>query len=165
VKTHCNPDRIALLGSDCGGEFIDGKFKTYLQNVGTACHLNVHDSLQSNGVVEQLNQTLVKSACSMLFGAGLPPFLWAEVFHHATWLHTQVPSWALPGCMTPIEQVTGRKLNLKSVLEFSAVMWARVKDAGKLEPQAVEGHFVDYDEESKGYCIYFPWRWSIIVEG
>ena len=103
VKTHHNPDRIALLGSDCGGEFIDSKFKTYLQNVGTARHLNVHDSPQSNSIVEWLNQTLVESACSILFGAGLPPFLWAKAFHHAAWLHAQVPSWALPGCMTSIE--------------------------------------------------------------
>ena len=107
VKTHRNPNGIALLGSDCGGEFIDGEFKTYLQNVGTARHLNIHDFLQSNGIVEQLNQTLVESARSMLFGAGLAPFLWAEVFHHAAWLRAQVPSWALPRCMTPIERVTG----------------------------------------------------------
>ena len=164
VKTHHNPDRITLLGSDHEGEFIDSEFKTYLQNVRTARHLNVHDSPQSNGVIERLNQTLVKSARSMLFRAGLPPFLWAEAFHHAAWLCARVPSWALPGCMTPIERATGRKPNLKSMLEFGAVVWVRVKEAGKLEPQAVKGHFMGYDEESKGYCIYFPRCWSVIVE-
>ena len=40
----------------------------------------------------------------------------------------------------------------------------KVKNAGKLEPQAVEGHFVGYDEQSKGYRIYFPRRRSVIVE-
>ena len=50
------------------------------------------------------------------------------------------------------------------MLEFGAIMWARIKDAGKLEPQAIEGHFVGYNEESKGYRIYFPQRRSIIVE-
>jgi hypothetical protein len=67
----------------------------------------VHDSPQSNGVVERLNQTLVESARSMLLGAGLPPFLWAEAFHHAAWLRARIPSRALPGCTTPIERATG----------------------------------------------------------
>ena len=66
--------------------------------------------------------------------------------------------------MTPIERATGRKPNLTKVLEFGAVVWVKVKNAGKLEPQAVEGHFVGYDEQSKGYCIYFPRCRSVIVE-
>jgi hypothetical protein len=164
VKAHRNPGGIACLGSDRGGEFIDGEFKAYLQSVGTIRHLNVHDSPQSNGVIERLNQTLIESARAMLFEAGLPPFLWAEAVHHAAWLRARVPSRALPGCMTPIERATGRKPNLKKVLVFGAVVWVRVKDAGKLEPQAVEGHFVGYDEESKGYRIFFPRRRSVIVE-
>ena len=40
----------------------------------------------------------------------------------------------------------------------------KVKDAGKLDSQAVEGHFVGYDEESKGYHLYFPKCRSIMVE-
>jgi len=58
----------------------------------------------------------------------------------------------------------GHKPNLTKVLEFGAVVWVKVKNAGKLEPQAVEGHFVGYDEQSKGYRIYFPRRRSVIVE-
>jgi len=156
VKIHCNSSGIACLGSDRGGEFLDGDFTTYLQDVGTIRHLNVHDSPQSNGVVERLNQTLVESARSMLFEAGLPQFLWAEAIHHAAWLHAQIPSRALPGCITPIERATKQKPNLKRVLVFGAIVWVKVKDAGKLDSQAVERHFVGYDEESKGYRLYFP---------
>jgi hypothetical protein len=63
-----------------------------------------------------------------------------------------------------MECATGHKPNLKDVLAFGTVVWIKVKDAGKLDPQAVEGHFVGYDEESKGYRIYFLKRRSIIVE-
>ena len=164
VKVHRNPNGIACLGSDRGGEFLDGDFTAYLQDVGTVRHLNVHDSPQSNGVVEHLNQTLVESARSMLFSANLPPFLWAEAVHHAAWLRAQIPSRALPGCITPIERATGHKPNLKRVLVFGAIVWIKVKDAGKLDPQAVEGFFVGYDEESKGYRLYFPKRRQIAVE-
>jgi len=92
LKTHRNPDGIVCLGSDRGGEFIDGEFATYLLNVRTAHNLNVHDSPQSNGVAERLNQTLIESARSMLFRAELPPFLWAKAIHHAAWLRARVPS-------------------------------------------------------------------------
>ena len=38
------------------------------------------------------------------------------------------------------------------------------KDAGKLEPQAAKGHFVGYDEESKGFHMYFSKCQSVIIE-
>ena len=87
----------------------------------------------------------------MIFGAKLPQFLWAEAVHHAAWIRARIPSKALPRGITPLEKATGCKLNLNHVLVFGAVVWVKVKDAGKLESQAVEGHFVGYDEESKGY--------------
>ena len=39
-----------------------------------------------------------------------------------------------------------------------------MKDTGKLDSQAVEGHLVGYDEESKGYRLYFPKCRSVVVE-
>jgi hypothetical protein len=164
LKVHRNPSGIICLGSDRGGEFLDNEFTTYLKAVGTTRHLNVHDSPQSNGVVERLNQTLVESAQSMLFSAGLPPFLWAEAIHHTAWIRARIPSRALPGCMTPIERATGQRPNLKHVLVFSTVIWVKVKNASKLDPQAIEGHFVGYNEESKGYRVYFLRCRLVIVE-
>ena len=80
------------------------------------------------------------------------------------WIRARIPSKALPRGITPLEKATGRKLNLNCVLVFGTVVWVKVKDAGKLEPQAVEGHFVGYDEKSKGYRIYYPKRRTVIVE-
>ena len=44
VKVHCNPDGIACLGSDRGGEFTSDEFNAHLKSAGTIRHLNVHDS-------------------------------------------------------------------------------------------------------------------------
>jgi hypothetical protein len=66
--------------------------------------------------------------------------------------------------MTPIERATGQRPNLKHVLVFGTAVWVKVKNAGKLDPQGIEGHFVGYDEESKGYRVYFPRRRLVIVE-
>ena len=37
-------------------------------------------------------------------------------------------------------------------------------DTGKLDPHAAEGHFVGYDEEAKGYWVYWCDKLSVIVE-
>ena len=164
VKAHRNMGGIACLGSNRGGEFLSKEFNAHLHDTGTIHHLNVHDSPQFNGVAKWLNQTLIESARSMLFSVGLPPFLWAEAIHHAAWLHAHIPSQALSSCITPIERATGCKPNMLKVLIFGAIVWVRAKDARKLEPQAVEGHFMGYDEESKGFRIYFSKRCSVIIE-
>ena len=66
--------------------------------------------------------------------------------------------------MTPIEQAIRHKPNSKKVLKFSTVVWVRIKDAGKLESQAAKEHFVGYDEESKGFCMYFSKHQSVIIK-
>ena len=43
-------------------------------------------------------------------------------------------------------------------------MYVKNLTAGKLESRAQLGHFVGYDSESKGYRIYWPDKWSIMVE-
>ena len=37
-------------------------------------------------------------------------------------------------------------------------------DAGKLDPRTVEGHFVGYDEEAKGYQIFWAARRSVSIK-
>jgi len=118
-----------------------------------------------------LNAATARGLCHHLVGTALKPsdlvktagkfrapFLWVEAIHHAAWICAWIPSRALPGCITPIEWATGHKPNLKRVLAFGAVVWVKVKDAGKLDPQAVNSYFMGYDKESKGFHLYFTKR-------
>jgi len=100
----------------------------------------------------------------MIITAGLPKFLWAEAVHHSVWLGVRTPSRALPEFITPLEKATGFKPNLKRVLEWGIPIWVKKADAGKLDPCAIEGRFIGYDEEAKGYCVYWAAKWSVSVE-
>jgi hypothetical protein len=56
------------------------------------------------------------------------------------------------------------KPDLSSLIEWGAKVWIKLSDAGKLQPRAVEVHFVGYDEESKGHRVYWPNARKISIE-
>ena len=51
---------IKCLHSNHGGEYMSDAFVTYLDEQGMARKLTVHDTLEENGVAEQLNHTLME---------------------------------------------------------------------------------------------------------
>jgi hypothetical protein len=100
----------------------------------------------------------------MIIGSGLGRSLWAEAVHHSVWIGARVPSRASAEFVPPIEKATGKKPNLNGVLEWGARVWVKDLQAGKLDPRAKEGRFVGYDDESKGYRIYWPSKNKVSVE-
>src|SRR5882672_4586560 len=59
---------------------------------------------------------------------------------------------------------TGKKPDLSLLQEFSMTAWVWRLNTRKLESRCDEGQFVGFDEESKGYCVYWPQRRRITVE-
>ena len=78
---------IWIFGSDRGGKFTSQEFTEHLKNSGSIQHLTVHNSPASNGVAEHANRTHLDGARTMLEGAKLPKYLWAEAVSHHVWLH------------------------------------------------------------------------------
>ena len=66
-----------------------------------------------------------------------------------------MPAHALNG-KTPFEMKLKRKPNLANIHEFGAAAYVKNLKARKLDSQALVGHFVGYDIESKGFRIYWP---------
>ena len=64
----------------------------------------------------------------------------------------------------PIKKATGQKLDLTEVLEWGILIWVKDLHAGKLDLRAKEGCFVRYDDESKGYRVYWPGKNKVSVE-
>jgi len=155
---------IKRLRFDGGGEYISTKFINYLKKASTACHLTVYGSPQSNSAAEHGNRTHIEQARSMIIATSLPKFLWAEAVHHSVWLGVQTLSRALPEFITLLEKATGFKSNLKGVLEWGILIWVKKANARKLDPRAIEGRFIEYDEEAKGYHVYWAAKWSVSVE-
>jgi hypothetical protein len=94
----------------------------------------------------------------MLLGWDMPKFLWVEALNYATWLKDRLPSHATLG-KTPYELVNKSKPNLTLAHEFSTLVYVYVTTGRKLEVKTEEAIFVEVDQESKGYCIWWVGKW------
>ena len=56
------------------------------------------------------------------------------------------------------------KPNLAGLLEWGSRIWVKKLDVRKLEPRAFEAIFVGYDNKSKGYRVYWPFRRHVSIE-
>jgi hypothetical protein len=65
---------------------------------------------------------------------------------------------------TPFEFVHKAKPNIKDLHEFGATVYVKDLTAGKLDVQAKIRKFMGYDDESKGYRIYWPEKRSVGIE-
>jgi hypothetical protein len=94
----------------------------------------------------------------MIIQSGQPNHLWAEAIRHSVWLQNRAITRAIPEGKTPHEVATEEKPNLGGLLEWGSQIWVKKLDVQKLEPRALEAIFVGYDDESKGYRVYWPFR-------
>jgi transposase InsO family protein len=64
-KTHAENEtgeHIKILHTDGGGEYINGRFKTFLKEQGIRHQITAPYTPQQNGVAERFNHTVVKMA-------------------------------------------------------------------------------------------------------
>lgn len=65
---------------------------------------------------------------------------------------------------TPYEAVNRRPPDLRDLPEWGCKVWVHDDKTGKVGVRAKEGHWVGYDENSKGHRIYWPGKQSVGVE-
>ncbi|KAH9955085.1 hypothetical protein BGW80DRAFT_1189223 [Lactifluus volemus] len=61
----------------------------------------------------------------MLHQSGLPEYLWEETLHHAVWLKNRSSTHML-GDVTPLEHLTGIKLNISGMPEWWQPVWVHI---------------------------------------
>ncbi len=59
-------NKIGILRSDNGGEYISGEFDSYLKSKGIHHELTILHTPQQNRVAERMNRTLMECARSMM---------------------------------------------------------------------------------------------------
>ena len=153
---------IKEIHCDGGGEYVNDVFDAHLCEKGTICTMTVHNTSEQNGIAERLNRTLLEHARAMLFTAGLPRYLWLEAVRHATYLKNRSPTRVLDGT-TPHEAMGYGVPDIADLHEWGCTVWVQI-EAGKLDARAVETRFVGYDDERKGFCVYWPTKRRISVE-
>jgi hypothetical protein len=121
-------------------------------------------SPDQNGVAERRNRTLLDMVQSMINKSNLPKSLWIEALKMAMYILNRVPTKAIP--KTPFELWKGWKLSLRHMHIWGCPSEVRIYNLQekKLDPRTISGHFIGYDETSKGYRFYCPSHSTRIVE-
>jgi hypothetical protein len=154
--------KLSWLCSDKGGEYLSDAFTSYCKLHGIYRQLTAAGTPQQNGLAERKNKHLLETTRSLLFGAGLLPYLWEEVVCIANYLSNCTPTRALYR-MTPLEAYTGRKPNLSHLHLFGCAAFLHIQNYTKLEPKYSRMVFVGYDEQSKAYRSFDYTRRKIIT--
>lgn len=156
--------KIRCIQSDNGTEYTNAEFEKFLKENGIRRRLTVPYTPEQNGVSERKNRTLVEMARCMLIQAGLPPMFWAEAVNTANYIRNRCPTKSLGG-KTPHEAWFGKAPDVKHFREFGTRVLCldNRPGKGKLSNKCVDGIFVGYSTESKGYRVWIPERKTVIV--
>ena len=147
--------KVKVLRSDNGGEYCSKTFQDYLKEHGIQHQTTVPYNPEQNGTAERMNRTLLESARSMMFHAGMPKEFWAEAIHTATYVHNRSPTSSLKD-VTPFERLFGQKPDVSNLRVFGCIAFKHIPDAerSKLDRKSSKCVFVGYPEGTKGYKLY-----------
>ena len=94
----------------------------------------------------------------------LPHFLWTEALKTTMYILNQVPTKAVQ--KMSFELFKGWKPSLRHIRVWGCPSEVRIYNPqeNKLDPRTITGHFIGYDEKSKGYRFYCPSHTTRIME-
>ena len=161
TQQHC--DRIKVLRSDRGGEYLSKAFNQHLAKAGTARKLTVHDTPQLNGIAERLNRTLLERIRALMHESSLPKSLWGEALRHAAWLKNRTATRLLDG-KTPFEALYGKPPDLSALRVWGCPIWVHDPNRPKLHVRAREARWLGIDTDTKSHRIFWPHSGNVNVE-
>jgi Reverse transcriptase (RNA-dependent DNA polymerase) len=89
--------------------------------------------------------------------------MWGEAACHIIWLMNCTSTKAVDGMM-PYEAAFGKKPDLWHEREWGEKVWVCIEGGNKLGGCMKEGRWLGIDEQSKGFCIYRPDKWTVTTE-
>ena len=164
VSNDFTAGRMKVLRSDNAKEFTSKELKTLLLAEGVKQEFSPPHTPQSNGFIERDNRTLMTRARSMLRGAQLPDFLWAEALQTAAYISNRVPCCRQKDT-TPYEMWHGFKPDLRHLRAFGCdAFYYNFCRQKKMEAKAKKGSLVGYQPAVEGhYRIYDAASRSVVV--
>jgi transposase InsO family protein len=139
-------------------------FTKYCQEDGISRQLTAAYTPYQNSLVERRNRSILEKTGSMMLGAGIPNYLWAEAAKTTVYLLNRSPTKANLG-VTPEECFSNRPPNLRHLRIFGCLTYLHVQQHqwNKLEARSERGALVGYDESTKGYRIWLPHKWTVTM--
>lgn len=148
--------KITRLRTDNGLEFVNKEIQKILSQHGIKHERNVPYTPEQNRAIERENRTIVEAARSMLHAKKMPIKLWAEAVHTAVYVLNRTGTSSVLG-KNPYElwhDQTANKLEYK-IFGTEAFTHVPKQKRTKWDAKAKKGVFVGYDENTKGYRVYF----------
>lgn len=157
-------NKVKVMRSDNGGEFIDYRVKVLLNNNSITHELSAPYTPEQNGLIERENRTIVELARSLLQDKNLPKFLWAEAMHTAMYVLNMIPT-KQNNNLSPFELWYNKKPVYEHLRVFGSVVFAKVPDATrkKWDAKAKKYIFIGYTYTAENYKIYDPRSNSIYI--
>ncbi|MCO5573110.1 hypothetical protein L7F22_026875 [Adiantum nelumboides] len=117
--------KVKSIRSDRGGEFLSKNFARWCKSEGIRRQLTTPYTPSQNGVVEQINRTIMEMARAMLAHASLPRSYWAEACNTAVYIQNRSPTHALQD-MTPFQAYYGRKPSVSHFRVFGCSAFVHI---------------------------------------
>jgi len=149
-------NKIKVLRSDNGGEYMSSAFKALHNENGTTHQTTVPETQQQNGIAERLNRVLVEMARTMMRHKNVDQDLRADAIKTSVYIKNRVTSRALPICKTPHELWNGSKPDVSHIRVFGSTCWVVLHKSdidGKFGDKTAQGIFVGYPDNSKAYKV------------
>jgi hypothetical protein len=146
--------KMKVLGSDNGREFVSKKFDTFLVECKIQRQTSAPYSPQQNGVVERANRIIMECARSMILAQGLEFEFWGEVVNTIVYIKNQCPTKVLDS-KTLQEAWSGRKPDVFHLRVFGCKAFAYVPNEKrtKLESKFMPYVFLGYYEGTEAYHL------------
>ena len=146
--------KVIFFHADNAQEFKSNDLIFYFNTKGIIPTYTAKYSPHQNGVAERKNRTIKESALAMMLDMGIPTKYWAEAVKTANYLLNGIPQkilgWISPNKRLGISDVSIGKYTIFGCRAFVHIPKAQRK---KLEPSAMEGIFVGYEEYSGNFRI------------
>lgn len=157
-------NKVKVMRSDNGTEFVDIRVKTLLSNNNITHELSAPYVPQQNGLVERENRTLVELARSMMHDVNIPKFLWSEALQTAAYVLNLIPN-KKQNNVSPFELWTKKKPEYSHLHKFGCPVYGRIPEAlrKKWDSKAKPYIFVGYTNTVNNYKVYCPHNHCITI--
>lgn len=150
-------NEVKILRSDNGLEFDNQEVKSLLKEKGIRFQKTVPYTPEQNGKAEREMRTIVEAARTMLLAKGMDKSFWGEAVNTAVYTLNRTGTSTIEN-KTPYEIWYNQRENIKNLQVFGTEAYVHIpkEKRRKLDAKSKKGIFVGYEENTKGYRIYFP---------
>lgn len=158
-------NKVKFFRSDNGLEFVNKEVKEMFLKRGIIHQTTVPYTPQQNDKAERENRTLVEAAQTMLHDGNFPKKLWAEAMNSAVFVLNRTGKSHEIG-RSPFEVWTTKNFDIHTLKVFGTEVFVHIpkERRRKWDKKAEKGMMVGYEENVKGYRIYFPERNEVEIK-